>query len=227
MIVVEGLEKNYGSKNVLNNITFKIDSGESLGIVGRNGTGKTTLINILTGVERKDNGKVEYSFPINEFSKKVGIQMQDGMFEPYVKLEETYKLFCDLYHIPYSKINPLLKTLDLEHVQKSYLTKLSGGEKQKVNILLSLIHDPELLFFDEITTGLDAISRNDILKILSDIKVKKKSLVIVSHYFEEIWQLCDKLLVLGKDETLYYGEVKELGSSREEFSQNITQMIGV
>lgn len=226
MIIAENLKKNYAQKNVLDNLTFQINSGESLGIVGRNGTGKTTLVNILIGVEKNYDGKVGYSFPTNQLSKKIGIQMQDGMFEPYVKLDETCKLFCDLYDVPYSEINPLVEKLDLEHVQKSYLTKLSGGEKQKVNILLSLIHDPEVLFFDEITTGLDAISRNSILKILLDVKSKQKSLVVVSHYFEEIWQLCDTLLVLGRGKTLYYGKVNELGNSSEEFSRNVMQMIG-
>ncbi len=172
MIKTSNLSKKFGTKYVLKNITIEIKKGRNLGIVGKNGAGKTTLMNLLIGINNQTSGEVEYDFHKKDINKIIGVQMQGGFFEPSLKVKEICKLYCALYNIPYSKVIEIMEKLEISNIQNLNLTKLSGGESQKMNILLAVLHNPEVLFFDELTTGLDAISRSN---IYDDMKRLKKN----------------------------------------------------
>lgn len=226
MITLTNITKSYGGKTILKDVTLEMPLGKALGIIGPNGSGKTTLINIMTKNLKADQGQVTYQFPETDFATKVGIQMQDGMFEEYVKVGELVAIYCHLYRLSLDVGENFLREFGLADLKKTYLTKLSGGEKQKVTILLSLIHDPDFLFFDEITTGLDGFSRKKLLESLLEIKKTGKSLVLVSHYYEEIWKLCDELLVLSQGQTLFYGKILKIADNYSDFSEKIDQLVG-
>lgn len=217
--------KRYGSTVALNDVSLEIKEGESLGIVGKNGAGKTTLFDVTLGLTSPSDGSVEWGFPKSELCRVVGVQMQDGYFEAQLKVREICNLFCFVYRLPFETADKLLKKLDIEHISNRYLTKLSGGERQKVNILLSLLHDPKVLFYDEITTGLDALSREMIYNIILEQKKAGKTVVIVSHYFEEIWEMCDSILILKSGKPVFSGKVSSLGDDYMTFKDEAMQLM--
>lgn len=160
MITVKSASKRYGERTVVDNVSLSVSEGDCLGIVGKNGSGKTTLINMMLKLVKPTGGRIVYDFDERERNRLFGVQMQDGYFEGLLKLKELCSLFCEIYRLPYSHACELMETLELTNRQNTLLSKLSGGERQKVNILLAVLHDPRLLFFDELTTGLDALSRS-------------------------------------------------------------------
>lgn len=226
MILLDNISKSYNGNLVLNSISLQFEKNKSIGIVGRNGSGKTTLVNIALGLTAPSKGTVKYLFKKDELCRIVGVQMQDGYFESLLKVKEICELICCSYKIPYSRASELMDVLGISSVKNRYLTNLSGGERQKVNILLSILHDPKILFYDEITTGLDAISRNMIYKTIKSQKDNGKSIILVSHYFEEIWEICDYLVVLEAGELIYSGEVKSLATDYTAFNKKILDMLG-
>lgn len=226
LLEARNLSKAYGDHRLFSGLSFHLESGSSLGIIGRNGCGKTTLINILLGVIKADTGEVLRAFSRQELPYAVGVQMQDGYFEPNLRLEEVSHLFCDLYGLPHERGQALINEFGLQHALKTPLGKLSGGEKQKVNIILAILHRPSLLFFDEITTGLDAASRQQIYHYLKALRDEGKSLILVSHYFEEIWKLCDSVLIFTPQAGVTLTRVQDLAGDAEQFQEKILSLIG-
>lgn len=227
LINAQSVTKLYGDKYALRNVSLTVRKGECIGIAGRNGSGKSTLVNIITGMKKADAGSVIYGFPVDELKTKLGVQLQETYFEQLFKVRDVINFLALLYNVSKDKRSQLISEFGLENLMGNYAVKLSGGEKQKLNILLTMLHDPEVYIFDEITTGLDAISRMDILEKIKRIKAAGKTILLVSHYFEEIESLCDRVIILQNGNKVFDDETVKINSSQEKtFTQNMTEMIG-
>ncbi|MDX8365243.1 ABC transporter ATP-binding protein [Cytobacillus sp. IB215665] len=200
MLEVVDIKKKYGKKEVLKGVTFTVDKGDFLGVIGKNGAGKTTLTNIICKLVNQDSGNITYGFNENEIYKKIGVQTQSGDFDDRLKVDDMCTLWRKIYKLDQSEVEELLKRFDLIEVRKQYIKTLSGGQKQKLNILLCLLNDPELLILDELTTSLDAISRHEMRKYLKQLNEQGRTIIMVSHYMDEVEELCNKVVVLKDGE---------------------------
>jgi ABC-2 type transport system ATP-binding protein len=205
MIKVQSLNKFYQSKQILNNINFTVPRGKTTAILGHNGAGKTTLIKCILQLT-KSEGDISYNFGTDDIYKYINVQMQSSAYEKNVKVGEI----CDLYNgilAVNTDIDALLKEFDLSKHKNSYISTLSGGERQKLSILLTIINKPKVIIYDEITTGLDVMARKQIWQILNKIKEKEGiTILLTSHFLDEIEYLADQLIILEK------GEVKSVGT---------------
>jgi len=207
MIRIEGLRKNYGSNQVLRGVDLHIEKGSCTALVGRNGSGKTTLVDIICKAKKPNGGAIRYGFDEKKLFDHIGVQIQDAQFDSRLKVKEIISLWKSIYKGAKADLNELIDILELTPIMNSRSDKISGGQRQKLSILLSLFHDPQLLIFDELTTGLDATTRDDVQEYLKMInKDRGKTIFIVSHYMDEVEALCDMAYFL-KD-----GVVFESGS---------------
>lgn len=200
ILQINNLYKSYGKNNVLKGINLKLQKGCCLGIIGANGSGKTTLVEIICQVIKADRGKLNFNFLDKEINKNLGIQFQEtGSWPRGLSINDILSLYKVIY--PYrskEELQFLIDIFSLSLLLKRKLNELSGGEKQRFNALLALFHDPKLIIFDEITTGLDLATRYKILFFLKTLKRKKKTIIIVSHIADEIEYLCDQVVLLHK-----------------------------
>ncbi len=197
MLKIGKIQKSYGDNLIFEDVSFELLEGECLGIIGENGSGKSTLIECLLQMKDIDAGKIEYNFPLKDLKKKVGVQFQEVYFDPNLKVKEIINLFLVVYQTKIEFIQKYIERLGLEKIMNRYPNKLSGGEKQKLNILLALMNDPEILICDEITTGLDTPTRRSIYDILMELKAQGKTVILVSHYYEELDMIADKILQIA------------------------------
>lgn len=207
VITVKGLKKTFKDKVALNNISFDVKMGEILGIVGHNGAGKSTLINTMVDIYKPDEGEVIYLFDRKSMYDHIGVQMQKNYFEGNAKVIDI----CNLYKkLTKSDINldEMLEGFGLIKEKDTYIKKLSGGNVQRLSILLTLINQPEVVFLDELTTGLDPMARRKIWEVLREINRKNNvTIIITSHFLDEIEYLADRIMILNKGEMVYLGGV--------------------
>jgi ABC-2 type transport system ATP-binding protein len=199
ILQVANINKTYKDNIVLQDLSFDLKRGECLGIVGKNGSGKSTLIQMLLNPKKLTSGTIQYSFPEAQIMDNVGVQFQEVFFDSALKVKEICDIFATIYQKDASKIEEFYKLFEMQHIKNRYTSQLSGGEKQKLNILLALLNNPQIVFFDELTTGLDTESRHKMYQIIKQLKQEGKTIIIVTHYYEELTNLADKVLHL-KDE---------------------------
>lgn len=235
---VEGIKKRFGKKEVLKGFSLKLNSGEILGLVGKSGSGKSVFLNILSGSIIPDEGKIEFkkenlTKKIKEFRKNIGFVYQDNTLFQEMTIEENALYFGRLYgrtkkEIIENIIN-ISKIFGLELYMKIKVNKLSGGIARLANIFVSLIHNPEILIFDEATVGLDFVTRKVLLNYIKTInKEKKLSIIFVSHILEEVEYLCDRICILKngkisfdkKIQGIYGDSNKNINQIFEEVMQN-------
>ncbi|MDR0460283.1 MAG: ABC transporter ATP-binding protein [Nitrososphaerota archaeon] len=210
MIRIKNLKKSYGSKRVLKGVDLNIEKGSFTALVGRNGSGKSTLVDILCKAKQASGGTVKYGFNENKIFDHIGVQLQDANFDHRLKVKEIINMWKSIYGSPKADLDELIEILELDQIMNHRSNRISGGQRQKLSILLALFHDPEFLIFDELTTGLDATARDDVQEYLKMINKKQgKTILIVSHYMDEVEALCDKAYFL-KD-----GVIFESGSPSE------------
>jgi len=203
MITIKDLKKNYGSNQVLRGVDLHVENGSCTALVGRNGSGKTTLVDIVCKAKKASGGTVKYSFDEKKIFDHIGVQIQDAQFDSRLKVKEIISLWTSIYGGAKADLDELIDVLDLKPIMNQRSDKISGGQRQKLSILLSLFHDPELLVFDELTTGLDATTRDDVQEYLKMINKKRgKTIFIVSHYMDEVEALCDMVYFL-KDGVIF------------------------
>jgi len=221
MINIKGLKKNYGSNQVLKGVDLTVEKGSFTALVGRNGSGKSTLVDIVCKAKKANSGTVHYDFEENKIFDHIGVQLQDAQFDSRLKVREIISLWESIYGKAKVDLDELISVLELEPIMNNRSDKISGGQRQKLSILLTLFHDPEVLIFDELTTGLDATARSDVQEYLKMInKEKGKTILLVSHYMDEVEALCDTAYFL-KD-----GEIFESGSPdaiKEKYSSESLQ----
>ena len=215
-IVVKNLTKKYGANIAVDNLSFQVKKGEVFGLIGSNGAGKSSTIECILGTKKMDAGEVSIleMNPIKERTRvfeRVGVQFQEPKYQELVKVEELCEMTASVYKEP-QNYEDLLAAFGIADKKKVYVKELSGGERQRLFIVLALIPNPELVFLDELTTGLDARARRDVWNILEKLKKQGLSILLTSHYMDEIEALCDEILILKKGKTVFYGTVEEAKS---------------
>ncbi|WP_057491435.1 ABC transporter ATP-binding protein [Streptococcus orisasini] len=206
MITINNVSKKYNDKAVFENLNLSIREGEVTALVGSNGAGKTTLIKCILNLIPYE-GHISYSFPSNNIYDFINVQMQRSFYENEVTVLEICNLYKSLLKSN-SNINELLKDFDLIKLSNSKIKNLSGGEMQKLSILLTLVNSPKVIIFDEITTGVDPIGRRKIWDHIKKIK-KKYSLTILltSHFLDEVEYLADRIIILDNKKIAYEGDI--------------------
>lgn len=204
MIEIKNLEKSYKDKKILKGINMSIKKGSFTALVGSNGAGKSTLVDIICKSKKANSGSIDYSFNEKNIFDEIGVQIQDARFDSRMKIKEIIDLWKEIYKKrEIADIESLIDLMELRHILDNKSDKISGGQRQKLNILLTLFHNPQLLIFDELTTGLDASSRDNIHEYLKLINENGKTIFMVSHYMDEVEALCDMVYFL-KDGVIAY-----------------------
>ncbi len=226
MIELNNVSKAYGETEVLQDVNIKIKKGDCTAIIGMNGSGKTTLVNLIVGTIKPTSGTIEHQFSLADF----GLQIQDVIFNPYLKVSDYIKLQQDLYQIPDETVKEMIKLLNLNEMQNMKIKKLSGGQKQRLNILLAIIHNPEVIIFDELTTGLDALSRYEVREVLKNLNKMGKTILIISHYMDEVEDLCNKIICIKNGKISDYDQINNIKTKYEVESLDVyfkNKMLGV
>lgn len=202
VIEVKGLVKQYGTNKAVNNISFDVYKGEIFGLLGENGAGKTTALEIIEGLRKPTAGEVKVlghsvAHEPAAIKQRIGVQLQSSSYYNYLSLEEILRLFGNFYGLVVNA-RELLEMVELESKAKSYVTQLSGGQRQRFSIVASLVNNPDIVFLDEPTTGLDPIARRNLWKIIAQIREQGKTVVLTTHYMEEAELLCDRIAIMEK-----------------------------
>jgi ABC-2 type transport system ATP-binding protein len=202
IIEVKNLTKSYEGKKAVDDVSFNIEEGEIFGIIGPNGAGKTTILECIEGLRIPDLGSIRVlNFnPLKDRKKMyeyIGVQLQETTYPDRLKVWEICRLFSSFYKnpVPY---NDLLRQFDLEEKKNSYISKLSGGQKQKLSIILALIPNPKIVFLDELTTGLDPQARRSMWGYIKELKEKGLTICLTTHYMEEAEYLCDRVAIINE-----------------------------
>lgn len=200
IISVKDLVKNYGSFEAVKGIGFEVYEGEIFGLLGQNGAGKSTTLEIIETLREKTSGKVmvngyDLDKEPDEIKKIIGVQLQTSGFYPNLNLSELIHLFSGLYN---QRADPqkLLKLVNLESKSKNKFKELSGGQKQRFSIATTLINQPLIIFLDEPTTGLDPHARRNLWELIKDIRDKGTTVILTTHYMEEAEILCDRVAIM-------------------------------
>jgi len=202
VIEVENLVKRYDGVTAIDNASFEVYESEIFGMVGPNGAGKTTTIECIEGLREKDAGTIRvFSQDISKANQslkiKIGIQLQESSLPDKIKVREAMEMFSSLYPRTIDWKNLLIK-LNLEDKVNSYFRDLSGGQKQRLFIAIALINNPELIFLDELSTGLDPQARHTMWDLIKDIRNEGKTIFITTHYMEEAELLCDRVAIIDQ-----------------------------
>ncbi|MBV9083932.1 MAG: ABC transporter ATP-binding protein [Acidobacteriaceae bacterium] len=212
-IFVQDLHKNYGDVEALRGIDLEVHSGEIFGLLGPNGAGKTTAVEILEGLRPRTSGTVSVlgfdpAVQMKQIKERIGVCLQATNLPDRMKVHEALDLFTAFYTHTADR-NRILHRLQLWDKRDAMYKTLSGGLKQRVALALALINDPDLLFLDEPTTGLDPQVRLEIHGVIQELKESRRSILITTHYIEEAERLCDRVAIMDA------GKIIESGTPRE------------
>ncbi len=213
VINVEQLSKYYGNQLAVDKINLSVNRGTVYGLLGSNGSGKSTTIECILGTKIADSGTVSVlgcnpKKDRNCLFQNVGVQFQEGDYQPEIKVSELCEETSCLYEAP-ANWKELCEQFGIGGKTGNAVKSLSGGERQRLFIVLSLIPNPELVFLDELTTGLDAKARRDVWKTLSELKSKGLTIFLTSHFMDEVEALCDEICILKKGKAVFYGTVEQ------------------
>lgn len=222
IVQVEHLNLSYKNVRAVQDVSFTIESGEVLAVIGSNGSGKTSTIECVEGLRKPDSGSV-LVFGQNprlhrkDIYTKMGVQLQETEYPAKIRVEELCRLFANFYERP-ADWERLLPQLNLEEKKKRTVSKLSGGEKQRLSVVLALMGRPKLLILDELTTGLDPEVRQNMWTTFRAVRENGVAILLVSHYLDEVEALADKILYLEKGRQQFFG-------SKQEFRQWAKELI--
>lgn len=213
VIVVRGLTKHYGGKTVVDHLDLSVRSGTVFGLLGANGAGKSTAIECMLGTRRADAGTVRL---LGQDPKKhrrtlferIGVQFQEGDYQKEIKVSELCEETACLYRDP-ADWRALCEQFGIGDKANTPVKGLSGGECQRLFIVLALIGQPELVFLDELTTGLDVKARRGVWKTLEQLKEQGLTIFLTSHFMDEVEALCDEICILKKGTPVFCGTVEQ------------------
>ena len=207
---VRNINKKYKNKIVLNDINFSIQSGEIVALIGKNGAGKSTLINIITKLIQQDSGQSKI-FEKEKFDRNlIGVMMQENISLDRITVKEIIKLTRTYYRNPMS-YQAILALSELQNYTNHPMDKLSGGQKRKLQFALTLAGNPDLIFLDEPTVGMDAESRTKFWKHIDKLKKQGKTFLITSHYLEELEKVANRFIFLHNQKIIFDGSLNEMG----------------
>lgn len=213
-IEVHNLTKRYGNRNVVDGLSFTIKKGEVFGLLGPNGAGKSTTIDCILGLSKPSDGYANIlgqkaSEQRKTLFEKVGVQLQHSHYPNNIKVGEVCEEISVLYKHPLD-YRELLKKFQLENFIHRKVEQLSGGEKQKLSVLLALIPNPEVIFLDELTTGLDVAARREVWQNLKVLKEQGMTIFLTTHYMEEAENLCDHFVIIKEGKKVNEGNLEEI-----------------
>lgn len=213
-IEVKDLTKSFNGRTIVDKISFRVEKGEVFGLLGHNGAGKSTIIDLLLGLKKPDydTGTIFGLDPAKNrraVFKRVGVQLQSSNYQNNISVDELCKEMSALYE-NCEDYRKLLRYFSLEKFEKSQVNKLSGGERQILTVALSLINNPEIVFLDELTTGLDTAARREIWGHLKELKSKGTTIFLTTHYMEEAESLCDRIFLIKDSRKVTEGAVKDI-----------------
>jgi ABC-2 type transport system ATP-binding protein len=218
VVRVRGLTKRYGDIQAVAGIDFDVRRGEVFGLLGPNGAGKTTTVEILEGLRSPDGGEVtvlglDVAKDVDKLKPRIGVSLQTASMYPKLTVTELIDLFRSFY--PRSRPTAeLIEALGLGERKNAQSQVLSGGQRQRLAVALALVNDPELVFLDEPTTGLDPAARRSLWDLVRDLQSAGRSVLLTTHYMEEAEVLCDRLAIMDHGRILEMGTVDELVSKR-------------
>lgn len=214
VISIKNLVKKYGNLSAVDNISFEVKKGEVFGLLGENGAGKTTTLEMIEGLRKPTSGSIEVldcdvRKNLRDIKERIGVQLQSSAYYDYLKLREILNLFGGFYQ---KQLNPddLFKMVGLEEKANQYVKSLSGGQKQRFSIIASLINDPDIIFLDEPTTGLDPVARRSLWEVITKIRQQGKTIVLTTHYMEEAEILCDRIAIMDQGKIIALDSTKNL-----------------
>ena len=211
---VEGLRKAYDDVVAVDGLNLQVHTGECFGLLGPNGAGKTTTIEICEGLLTADSGSVEvlgrhWKSDARDLRELLGIQLQDTQLSEKLTVDETLTLFQSFYRDA-RDVGEVIDQVDLGEKRYSRVGGLSGGQKQRLAVACALVGNPELLFLDEPTTGLDPVSRRQLWDLIAKFQAEGKTIVLTTHYMEEAERLCDRVAIVDHGRVITQGTPREL-----------------
>lgn len=214
VIKVHNLYKSYGNIQVVKGVSLTVKKGEVFGLLGANGAGKSTTIECILGTKNFDDGEVSIlgmnpQKERKQLFQKVGVQFQESNYQDKITVKELCEITEVLYKNPLD-CNKLLEQFHLKDKVRNLVSELSGGEKQRLFIILALIPNPAVVFLDELTTGLDVKARRDVWKCLLNLKKQGLTIFLTSHFMDEVEALCDKICILKNGVIDFYGTAEEV-----------------
>ena len=205
------VSKTYANHRALDKVSIAVGEQSIFGLLGPNGAGKTTTVEILEGIKRPTSGEVLYKgHPLDaDFRQEAGIMFQSTALPDFITTRETLSLFRDLY--PKSMdLDELIEACSLTEFLNRDAKRLSGGQRQRLLLAIALINDPEIVFLDEPTTGMDPQARRNFWKLIKDIRQRGKTVVLTTHYMDEAYELCDEILIMDHGKIIAEGTPDEL-----------------
>ena len=218
VIRVRGLIKRYGDVKAVDGIDFEVAAGEVFGLLGPNGAGKTTTVEILEGLRSPDGGQatvlgVDVADGAASLKPRIGVSLQTASLYPKLTVVEVIDLFRSFYTNP-RPTEELINALELGERRNAQTRELSGGQRQRLAVALALVNDPELIFLDEPTTGLDPAARRSLWDLIRELKAAGRTVLLTTHYMEEAEVLCGRLAIMDHGHIIEMGTVDELISKR-------------
>jgi ABC-2 type transport system ATP-binding protein len=213
VIKIERLSKSYSNLKAVDNLSFSVKKGTVFGLLGANGAGKSTTIECVLGTKKADSGVVSIlgmnpNTNRKELFEQVGIQLQEAHYQENIRVSELCEVTASLYKKPLD-YKSLLTKFSIADKLSTFVKELSGGQKQRLFIVLALIPNPQVVFLDELTTGLDVRARRDVWQILAKLKADGLTILLTSHFMDEVETLCDEICILKMGKSVFYGTVAD------------------
>ncbi len=214
VVRVEDLRKSYGRIRAVDGVSFEVREGEVFSLLGPNGAGKTTIIEILEGIRKKDSGRVEIlgydveSFP-RRMKSRIRVMFQETTLMENLTVAENLRLFSRIYGVD-TPVDGILQTVGLKEREKTLVRKLSGGQKRRLSFAITLLGDPDLVFLDEPTTGLDPQARRMVWDMILDMKRRGKTVFLTTHYMDEAERLSDRICIIDRGRVIAMGNLAEI-----------------
>lgn len=223
LLQVKNLVKHYPSVKAVNGIDFTLKTGICFGLLGPNGAGKTTTIEILEGINQATSGEILYKDkPLgNQFRNEAGIMFQSTALQDYITVQETLEMFSNFYP-KHADLDNLILRCNLTEYLDQDNRQLSGGQRQRLLLAIALVNNPDIIFLDEPTTGLDPQARRNFWDLIDDIKAEGKTIILTTHYMDEAYTLCDEIAIMDHGKIIAQGTPKAL--LEETFNDAILQL---